>query len=500
MKAAQLLLIPLLVLLLGLAQTSRAQRLQAHPKVKISPLTINSEADDFAPCFLPVTNTLFFTSERDAGWHSGQQIYASESWSAPERVAGEVNDATHSGAATLTLDGQRMIFAAFEHSAGSRGRTDLYSARNHGGRWEEVHNLGPAINSPAWDSQPWLSPDGQWLFFVSDRPGGYGGTDIYVARRNVDGSWGIAQNAGPQINSAADEMSPSLAPDGKTFYFASNRPGGAGGFDIYTATFSNGKFQDVRRVTAGINSPADELFFVALPNSNTAYFASNRPGGMGGYDLYSAIPNPVPPAPVRIVRGIVRDKKSKQPLGAKIIITDLKTGQKLSEFASDPVTGMYYVVLPAGRDYAITAEHPGYLFFSERFTVPKGAEGKEVRYDIELSPLQGGFTRLLIFFDFDKAELKPESRAELQRVVAFLKAHPQIRIRIEGHTDDVGDEQYNLELSKRRAEAVRRYLIDHGIDPSRIEAVGYGETRPLVPNTSEAARAKNRRVEMHIIP
>ncbi len=477
-----------------------AQRLQAKPKVKITPLTINSDADDFAPFFLPITNTLFFTSERSSGWSSGQKIYVSESWGAPEQLDGEPNDATHSGAAALTFDGQYLIFAAFQHDVSSHGRTDLYSATRSGSEWTNVQNLGASVNSAAWDSQPWISPDGQWLFFASDRPGGYGGTDIYIVRRNPDGSWGTAQNAGPTINSPYDEMSPSLAPDNQTFYFASNRPGGSGGFDIYTAQFHDGKFDNVHRVEIGINSPADELFFVALPNSNVAYFASNRPGGSGGYDLYSAIPNPVPPQPVRIVRGVVRDKQTQQPLSARIIITDLKTGTQLSTFSSDPVTGAYYVVLPAGRDYALTADAPGYLFFSERFTVPKGAPGKEIRYDIELSPLQGGFTRLLIFFDFDKAELKPESIAELERVVTFLKAHPEIRIRIEGHTDDIGDEQYNLQLSQRRADAVRRYLIEHGVDPRRIEAIGYGESRPLVPNTSEAARAKNRRVEMHIIP
>lgn len=462
--------------------------------VTITPLTINSEEDDFAPFYLPLNNQLYFSSERTGN----QRIYVSTGLSRPERVRGDINDATHSGAASLTFDGQMMYFSAYEHDISAVGRTDIYVASKDGGDWN-VENLG-TVNSPYWDSQPWISPDGQWLFFVSDRPGGFGGTDIYFCKKLPNGQWSGARNAGNTINTQYNEMAPSLAPDNQTFYFASDRPGGYGGYDIYRATFQNGNFVNAaQNIGPEINTSANELFYVAVPNSEIAYFSSDRANGSGKFDLYSAIPNPSPPDPVQVVRGTVRDRNTKDPLGAKIIITDIQTGTVLSQFFSDPVTGEYYVVLPRGKDYSITASSPGYLFYSERFNVPQNAPGKETIYNIELSPITGGYTRLLIFFEFDKADLRPESIAELNRVIDFLRANPSVRIRIEGHTDDVGDEQYNLKLSQRRADAVRNYLIQHDIDPKRIEAVGYGESRPLVPNTSDEARAKNRRVEMHII-
>lgn len=464
-------------------------------EVKVEPLTINSSDDDFGATFSENGRVIFFTSARDG---EKQRLYVSTGYSRPVELSKEVNDGEQVGAASVTPDGQFMVFSAYNHSVSGQGRTDLYSARKVNGAWTEVKNLGSNVNSSAWDSNPSLSADGMTLYFASDRDGGFGGTDIYVSKR-VGDSWSKAENSGSSINSTLDEMNPSIAPDNATFYFASNRAGGLGGFDIYTAKVSGGKFTKIQNVGAPINSDGNEYFYSALANSNIAYFSSDRSGGTGTIDLYSAVPNPFPAAPVRIVQGVVKDAQTQAPLGATITITDMKTGTKVGQLASDDQTGQYYAMLPAGRDYAITATSEGYIFYSERFSVPASEKGKEVVHNIPLSPIKDGKTRLLVLFDYNKTELLEESTAELDRAVDFLKAHSAIKISVEGHTDDQGSDEFNDKLSKDRADAVKKYLVSQGITASRIKTKGNGKHHPAVEGTTDEARAQNRRVEMLIV-
>jgi OmpA-OmpF porin, OOP family len=299
------------------------------------------------------------------------------------------------------------------------------------------------------------------------------------------------------VNTSSDEMSPEIAADGRSMTFSSNRPGGAGGFDIYTATVEGGKATNVQRLGEPINTSADELFYVSIPNSNQAYFSRGNPSG--DYDNFMAVPNPFPGGAVTLVEGIVRDILTKEPLGAEVTLTDLTTGKAVANLRSDDRTGEYYATLTPGRQYSITAKRPGYLFHSERYDVPPNAAGQTIKKDIDLSPLEGGGGRLLVFFDYDKAELKPESYPELERVIELMRENPSIRMRFEGHTDDQGSDDYNMDLSKRRAKTVRDYVVNGGINEKRVESNGFGESRPLVKETTEAARAMNRRVEMRVL-
>ncbi len=465
-------------------------------KTKIAPVSFNSGADDFAPAVTENLRKMFFTSDKSK---SKQKVYfvekTSEGWTFPDELEGDINDGRQCGSVTLTPDGQYMIFAAFRHDVGGEGRTDLYSARKIKGEWKDVQNLGPAVNSSYWDSQPSISADGNTLYFTSDRPGGQGGSDIWVAHRTREG-WAKPVNAGSAINTSYDEMAPVVSHDNKTFTFASNRPGGQGGFDIYYSKVRGESFTEPSNAGTPVNSAGDDMFFYSIPNTNVAYFSSSREGGQGGLDIYTAIPNPYPSDAVVYVWGTVRDSKTQKPLGAKITITDLKTGQKVSTFNSDDETGNYYVVLQPGRNYSVTASKDGYLFYSEKFEIPQEAKGDELMKDIYLSQTD---TRLLIFFDFDKSELKEESSPELDRVVEFLQDKPTVEIMLEGHTDDVGDPNYNMRLSLDRANQVKSYLVKNGIAPSRITTKGYGSTQPLINEKTEDARAKNRRVEMKIV-
>lgn len=471
----------------------------ARPVVTISPFEYNSRGDDFAPVIAQNGKQLYFSTESGSGQHIAVSQNTNARWQSPDDIERAVNSGDQVGAATLTPDGQFMIFAAYNHEVSSNGRTDLYSARKVNGKWQDVKNLGSNVNSSAFDSQPTLTNDGKTLYFVSDRNAAVSGTDIYVSRKLSDG-WSKAEPVNA-VNTPSDEASPSIAPDNSTLYFASNRPGTVGGFDIYTSRLRSGSFSKPENIGEPINSAADEYFYVALPNSTTAYFASDRNGGSGGFDIYKAEPNPEMPNAVVTMRGIVRDAANSSPLGATIVITDLKTRQKVAELHSDDVSGEYYVTLTAGRSYSITATRPGYVFYSERVDVPAEEKGHEVEKDIDLTPIGdgNGQTRLLVFFDSDKADLKDESLPELDRAADFLKENSDIKVRIEGHTDDVGDDTYNMQLSQRRAESVKSYLVNQGVDTKRVLTQGFGETKPKLKGSSDEIRAQNRRVEMKVV-
>jgi outer membrane protein OmpA-like peptidoglycan-associated protein len=468
-------------------------------KVEVFPVDFNSSSDDFNSNITQNGRVIYFTSDRNG---DKQQVFVVEksgnSWNDPVEIKGSVNDGSQIGAVALTSDGQFMVFAAFEHEAGGFGRTDLYSAEKVQGKWTNIKNLGPNVNTDAWESQPMISNDGNILFFTSDRPGGYGGTDIYMSTKTSSG-WSKAINIDKNVNSEYDEMTPVIGVDNNNFTFASNRPGGSGGFDIYISKFRSNTFTPAKNAKEPINSDGDEYYYYSMPNTDQAYFSSSRAGGSGKLDIYKAVPNPYSSDAVFMLNGVVRDIKTNEPLGSNIIITDLTTGKKVADLKSDDNTGEYYVILQQARKYSITASRKDYLFFSEKYEIPKSDKGKEQTKDIYLSPILGGNTRLLIFFDFDKAKLQDESFPELNRVIEFLKENTGVKIMLEGHTDDKGSADYNDKLSANRAKSVKEYLVSNGIDSERIETIGYGLKKPLSKEKTEDARAQNRRVEMKII-
>lgn len=464
-------------------------------QIQITPLPSNTPGDDFAPAITNHGRVLYFTSEEGG---LGQRLYtslrSSTGWQEAVKLRGDANDATHAGTATLTPDGRTMYFAAYEHDVRSYGRTDIYLATVYKGRATEIENIGSAINSPAFESQPSISADGRTLYFVSDRAGGTGGTDIYVSVWNGT-TWTPARQL-EGANSTADEMCPVVSADGKTLYFSSNRSGGAGGFDLYVATIAGNTVQKIISMGSAINTPADELFYAAIPNSDQAFFTRSTQSGR--YDNYSIVPNPFPGDPVTLVEGTVRDGNTGAPVSATITITDLSTGSRMADLRSDPESGDYFVTLPRGRLYSVTASAPGYVFHSDRYEVAPTSPGQTLQQNIVLAPLKGGVDRLLVFFDYDKTDLRSESFSELERVVELLRANAGIKVRFEGHTDDQGSDDYNNDLSKRRAQAVASYIISAGIDAFRVDAIGLGEGSPVVPNSSDENRARNRRVEMRI--
>lgn len=493
MKKQSLLCVALVLLLSSLTSLETYSQ---TGNFQVYPVNFNSTNDDFGTTFTRNGKTMFFTSERNSS--SKQKIFSSsfntDSWSSPDVLNSDINSGKQNGSVTLTPDGQYMIFAAFKHDVSGEGRTDLYSARKIRGDWDEIQNLGMVINSEYWDSQPCLTADGNTLYFVSDRPGGMGGTDIYTSTRTREG-WTKPQNLGSSINSSSDEMSPFIGPDNTTFYYASNKSGGSGGFDIYISKLNNNSFSQPINA-APVNSAGNEYFYSASANSDVAYFSSDRPGGKGNLDIYTIVPNPYKFDGVVNVEGVVYDNNTRKPIGASIIVTDIKTKKKVAELRSDDIDGSYYVILQAGRTYSITVSKKDYMFYSERYEVPKNEKGHTEKKDIYLSPTD---TRLLIFFDFNKFDLSDESFNDLDNLVGYLNEYPSVKISIEGHTDDVGEADYNKKLSLDRANSAKNYIVQNGIEKDRIKTAGYGEEKPLVNDKTDDARKQNRRVEVKVI-
>lgn len=470
----------------------------AQSNVKVEGLDINSSGDDFAPYLSRNKGELYYTTEKG---DQGQLIFISKSddmgFSSKSRISGDINSGSENGSIAITPDGQYMIFAAYENNIKGRGRTDLYSARKINGKWTDIQNLGVAVNSSAWDSNPTISSDGTVLYFSSDRAGGSGGADIYMTTKTREG-WTEARNV-KELNSSADDLTPNIAWDNKTLAFASNRGGGVGGYDIYFSKLQNGRFSNPALAKSPINTSSNEYSYYVIAGTEMAYFASDRPGGEGNLDIYEASPNPHIADNIVNVYGKVTNGLTGEEIGADVIITDLKSGEEKGVMRADDQDGEYYTVLLPGNDYSLTADKQEFVFHSEEFDLKDRGKSYDVKKDIELFPISKGKTNLMVFFDFDKASLQDKSKSELERLTRFLNLYPNIKIRLDGHTDDQGDADYNLKLSKNRAESVKAYLVNNGIDSKRINTEGYGMTKPLINSRTDEARSQNRRVEMIII-
>jgi outer membrane protein OmpA-like peptidoglycan-associated protein/Tol biopolymer transport system component len=481
----------IIILILALAYTSISQ------PMNITPLEFNSSADDFGSSIIHNGRTLYFSSAKKGK----QRIFFSEKigtgWTLSNETTDALNKGEEVGFPSLSQDGTNMIFSALGHQVKGEGRTDLYSARKIEGEWTEITNLGKIINTRFWESQPCLSRDGSILFFVSDRPEGYGGTDIYYSRK-VDGNWEKPKNAGPKINTEFDEMTPVLALDNKQFTFSSNRPKGEGGFDIYHCVFNNKDFTQPKILASPFNSEFDEFYYTLVPKSKSAIFTSNRPLSAGKLDVYTAVVNPIQQEDYELLTGTIFDKTTNESLFGELIFTDISNPENKFIVNSDDRSGSYSTVLDLGKSYLITATKKGYLFQTQIFNSLSESDGKEKSLSFELSPIPKGITKLLVTFEDGNANLLEESNYDLNFAANFLKENSGLNILIMGHTFEPGGEIINDNLSLRRANAVRDYLINAGIDESRIRTKGVGKNKPLSSDLSDEAKALNRRIEMQI--
>jgi outer membrane protein OmpA-like peptidoglycan-associated protein len=475
------------------------------------PAPVNSEKGDYLPMLDATGNKLYFTSTRLGGFtpegedakEGDEDLYftvrTGNTWAAPELLPSPLNSKGNDGAASFSADGQLMIFGACGLDD-SIGECDLYFSQLEGDKWSTPQNMGNVVNSSAWDAHSTISADGSKIIFSSDRTGGYGDQDLYLVERNPFGEWGVPCNLGSIVNTPLKESSPFLSQDGKTLYFSSSGHPGLGEEDIFKSVFENGKWSTPENLGRPINTEGRDQYFTIGGSGEKGYFASNR--GQTELHLYEVeIPESMRPQPTIVVEGIVTSEKSKLPVGAYVMVEDINSGELIAAGKSNSATGKYLVVLPAGRSYSVSANKEGFFFYSQRFDVPLTIQFKEVKKDIPLKPIEKGAKVVLnnVFFETGKAALSPESRLELQKAIALMRANSSMVIEIGGHTDNVGDDALNMKLSHDRAKSVREYLVNGGIPSARLQAKGYGKLNPVADNATEEGRQANRRTEFIIL-
>lgn len=505
-------------------ETARfGQEALLHPQpVDPKPLStvLQTTPSQYFPVLTPDEQTLVFTALKPEGDEDLMiATYNGESWSPPISLSSGINTNDNEGTASLSADGRLIVFTACQGRKGY-GSCDLYLSRKTGSDWSTPENLGPTVNTHHYESQPSLSADGRRLYFVSDRPGGKGRRDIWRSDLDEAGTWSKPLNIGGPVNTPFNEASPFIHANGQSLFFASDGHVGLGGYDLFVAdslasTGQNTGWSTPTNLGYPINTSEDQASLFVAANGTRAYYSfEEQKEGVSQrsrlyvFDLPESLRERV--KPVSFLKGIVADSRSKKPLPAMVELIDLKTNQVVSRVQTDATTGQYTAVLPSGGDYALYVSAPGYLFksLSFDFSQPAPADrnrssGTGIAMNVPLERAVSGTTAKEtlnnLFFESTRYDLADKSRTELDRISAFMKTNPTIRIEIAGHTDDRGDPAANLLLSQKRAQAVVNYLTKAGVEPGRMQAVGFGKTRPAVPNSSDENRQLNRRIEWRIL-
>ena len=487
------------------------KKLMANP-VPFDPINlgqgVNSKYYEHSPTVTTDEQTIFYTRRAPtvspSGMaHENEDFFMSKklkdgSWSKATNLGKKINTRFNEGASCISSDGRYLFYTSCD-KPGDFGSCDLFLARRKGDAWVDPINLGNRVNTYSWESQPSFSSDGRTLYFASNRRGGKGGRDIWFTKIGDDGQWSEPEMV--PINTAKDDQSPFMHPNGRRFYFSSNGLPGMGSSDLYYVDIDGeGNWGEPQNMGYPINTSGSEVSLIVSSDGKTAYYSSDMEGGFGKWDLYQfELPRMLRPTPVTYAKGKVYDSETKKPLGAHFEILSTETGKKVIEATSDPETGEFMVVIPTAEQYALNASANGYLFFSEGFNFSKDTGA--LFFDVPLQPVKVGKRVVLknVFFETAKYDLRPTSKAELNKLVQFLEKNSTLKVEIGGHTDNVGSESYNQDLSENRAKSVYQYLVDQGIKENRLSYKGYNFQEPIASNESEEGRAQNRRTEFKII-
>ncbi|MBK6953532.1 MAG: OmpA family protein [Crocinitomicaceae bacterium] len=510
---------------------------------------INTDYPDYAPVISTDEAIMIFTTRRPdteemapiGGYF--EDLYISRRvdgvWTKAVPIGKPVNvKGQHDATIGLSPDGHTLYVYNDD-----RGNGDIYESIDEDGAWTQPKLMEKTINTDGHEPDASLTFDGKRLYFTSDKPGGFGGHDIYYSDWDDEKQkWGDAVNVGNVLNTPYEERSVFIHPDGETMYFASKGHNTMGGYDLFFSKLVDGKWTAPVNLGPPLNTPDDDVQLVVAGNGRYGYCSSYRQGGYGEKDIYvitflgpekppvlsnednliASIAKPIKEkiteptlvsegSNMAILTGIIRDEKTKQPLKAQIVLIDNEANKVIAEFTSDAVSGKYLVSLPGGKNYGIAVRKDGYLFHSENFVIPNESGFRQYNKDADLKKVEVGQTIVLrnIFFDLDKYTLRPESVNELERLIKLLNENPTMKIEISGHTDTRGSAEHNQELSQNRAKAVVDYLIAHGIDASRLTYAGYGETKTLISDEAiakmtssgdkEEAHQQNRRTEFKIL-
>jgi OmpA-OmpF porin, OOP family len=465
-------------------------------------------------------NELIFTIRFGSEHNDNEDIVVSKKendgkWGNPVSLSDQINSSFREGASTISADGRKLIFTI----CGPRG-CDLYESNKVGDFWSKPRSLGSGVNTSGWEAQPSLSADGNELYFVSDRKGGAGGYDIWYSKKTENNTWAKAINLGKPINTQFDEIAPFIHVNNQNLYFASNGLPGFGSYDIFVSTKSSDSFlspslespfpaeragvgfwSTPTNMGAPLNDFTDQYSFTVTSDGLHAFYSKEE--GKNTSKIYVAtIPKQFHVTKRgNIVRGKVIDAISKKALAATIELKDLSQDLISTTVKSDSLTGEYLIILPGKSEYALHSFNRGYLFTSLNFDYSENDLDKPLDLTIEMQPIvkSASVTLNNIFFETNQYDIMGKSTSELDELVLFLTSNPRLSIEIGGHTDNVGSETYNSQLSLKRANSIGTYLKQKGILPNRVKEVGYGSQKPLKANDSEFSRRQNRRIEVKII-
>jgi outer membrane protein OmpA-like peptidoglycan-associated protein/tetratricopeptide (TPR) repeat protein len=485
---------------------------------------LNTSASEYSPALQ--SDTLVFSSSRKSNVYKAtgtgfDGLYTYNLNSKPDSTTQDniklfsnnihmenVNEASP----TFSRDGKTMVFARGNTGKRKDSRdVDLYISRYKDGKWAEPEML-PISKPDTWDASPALSTDGKTLYFASNREGGLGGIDLYRATSDGSGRFGRVVNMGPEVNTAGNEMFPYVSDDGK-LYFSSDGHPGLGRLDIFVATRKDGVIT-VKNMGVPLNSPSDD-FGIVFKDPQSGYFSSDREGGKGNDDIYSFIDKTPDYKIVNYFLAGITVTRNPQTNQEEILgstkIRFMEGGKVIGE-TTTAADGAFKFKVQESKNYTIVAEKPTYFtrreFFSmsgksipqEQLVKPVTDTTFHIKVPLDKVEVNKVFVVDNIYYDLDKSDIRSDAAEELDKLVDFLQDNPNIKIELSSHTDIRAPDDYNMKLSQRRAESAVNYLIQNGVESSRITAKGYGETQVIVPNAeTEEDHQRNRRTEIKIL-
>ena len=476
---------------------------------------VNSPYKEYKPLLSPTGTTLFFSRKNHPGNMGGveddEDIWYSEmdstgEWKEAVNAGPELNNEEPNFVSGITPDGNTVVLLlGNRYEKKGKMSAGVSISSKEGGNWTKPFNLDITNDYNYNDKVNYFLTNNRLVLILAvERDDTNGERDFYASFFQEDSTWSEPLNMGNVVNSVGDESSPFLAADDETLYFSSNGRGGYGAYDIYVSkrlddTWTN--WSEPQNMGPDINSERDDLFFNIPVTGNYAYYTKSISDDDA--DIYRVeLPLRVMPSDVYVVKGRLLNKETGEPIEAKIIYEKLPEGVTAGITKSHATTGEYEIVLPKGQLYGFRAEAEGFLPISENIDLTGDSPSDdELVREMMLVPIEVEATIVLnnIFFDFDRATLKPESFPELDRITKFMTENTKVKIGISGHADNTGDPNYNMGLSKRRAEAVGKYLTNNKVASDRIKIEYFGEDKPLEPNTTKEGRRKNRRVEFVIL-
>jgi len=475
---------------------------------------INSPYPDYAPYMHPSDSILIFTSRRGSlasvsgyDFEQPEDIYftkrewTSYGWKQAEKFSNKINTELNEGSACLSPDGKTLYFTRCNDPQG-HGVCDIYTAKWNGKEWTDIENMGTNINSADWDSQPSISEDGTLLFFTSNRGLGFGRADIFVSRKNPDLGWSKAENLGPVINTIEEEVTPFYHSINKTLYFSSmGHLNSMGTYDIYKSRWLEDRWEEPKNIGPLVNTPGSEYYFTIDSKGQNLFYAmartdENKPEVRLDFDLYS-FPMPMGARPDAVVtlKGFLVDSVSGNPLQGIVMVIDLDKNVEVEPKYINKY-GYFEFELINNNRYQILIQGDNIFTIRENISLERDTSFSILTKSIDMK-------KPIVFdaFEFQEnsSDLNETIAPTLDYISRFMLKYPMYNIKISGHTSSDGDANYNMVLSEKRAFKIYKYLIVKGVPQSRVEAEGFGESKPIVPNDSPANKKKNRRVEFELV-